>query len=281
MPRVPKLIGALLGRRASWKTRTLDKAVLVAVAVFIMLLPVVTTTMLQVVAFAMLITLLLPTLPWMWRVPVVLTSAATVGRELETRRWQALRATPYSTYDIVLALLAAGTHRVYLLWLFTTIARVILGLMLTLSLHWEMQIGNLVGHTWGMLDWVAWGLSLSYLILEPLLDVAIDGAVGIVSATFSNTQFRAMTYGMALRLGLWLTQLLSLFMIVPLAEYLLSSAQAQAMPTVVLMGPVYNMLFGFSAQTTLVMLAGFLALRLLTLYILVRVAVWRGEQVVV
>jgi hypothetical protein len=281
IPNVSRLAGAFFDRVFSRMMNPLDKVVLLALAAFVMLIPVATVAMLQVVAMAMLATLLLPTLPWLWRVPTVLVSAATVGRELETQRWQALRATPYSTYEIVLALLAAGTHRVYLLWLFTTIARMVLGLMLTLSLHWETQIGNLAGHSLGTFDWAVWGLSLCYLIIEPLFDVAVDGAIGIVSATFGRSQFRAMTHSIALRLGLWLVQLLSLFMIVPLAGYLLSPSQAQATPTLVLMGPAYSMVFGFSAQATLIMIIGFLALRLLTLYTLVRVAVWRGERIVV
>jgi hypothetical protein len=281
LPNVTGLVGAFFGRVFSRMTKPLDKMVLLAVVIFIMMIPLATIALLQLVAMAMLFVLLLPTLPWLWRVPTVLISAATMGRELETQRWQTLRVTPYSTRDMVLALLSAGTHRVYLLWMFTTIARMVLALLLTLSLHWETQIGNLVGRSFGAFDWVVWGLSLCYLIVEPLIDVAADGAVGIIGATFGRTQFRAIVQAVILRLALWLVQLLSLLIIIPVVGYVFSQAQAQVMPTLVLMGPTYAMLFRFSAQTTLVLIVGFLVLRLLTLHVLVKIAVWRSEQVVV
>jgi hypothetical protein len=235
----------------------------------------------------LLLILLVAFAPWLWRMPAVLAAAVPVAREVENRRWYLLRSTPFSAGEIVAALHAASTYRVRKLWVYVTIMRL---LMIVLLVAATLPfIGAAVLEMAGQearegllaIDWRVFVLCALYITLEPFLDVAIDGALGVLASTLSDSQTKALFNGFVLRLLLWMLSLLSLLVILPITDHMLPPDQAQLVPLLALIGPAYGLLLGFSPAVLVVSVLGVTALRLLALNILMRAAAWRAATMAV
>jgi hypothetical protein len=224
--------------------------------------------------------LLAPFLPWLWRVPTVISAAPPVAREVEGRTWLALRSTPYSTREIVEALHAASTYRVAQIWAYVTSMRLaVVGILAMIVMIMAWFPGREAQLRLSLLDWAAYLMSAFYFLAEPLLDSAIDGAVGIVASTFSHTQLTAVINGFLLRLILWSLQVLGLVLTLSPANAVLTRTQASNMPALVLLGPAYGLALGFSSGATIAMVVGLTALRMIGLRALMALAVWRAEAI--
>ncbi|MBN1287495.1 MAG: hypothetical protein JXB47_18995 [Anaerolineae bacterium] len=228
---------------------------------------------------------LLPFVPWLWRVPVVLSAALPLSHEIQMRRWSILRSTLCSTRDLVDALHAAGTYRAGFVWSYVIIMRGVLASIVVLpSLVASLFMGEPLHDT--LLLMAANLLSLVYVVAEPVLDVAVDGAVGVIGATFARSQLRAMLGGFGLRVGLWTVQMLSLLALLPLVYWAAGSASMEARDaavntTVILvfLGPGYSLLVGIPPAITIAMILGWGVARLLALHVLMRLAAWRAARI--
>ncbi len=223
--------------------------------------------------------LLAPFVPWVWRIPTVLSTAPTVAREVEGRTWLALRSTPFSTSEIVQALHAAGTYRVAQVWAYVTSMRLaVVGILALMILIMTWFPGRSTSRL-GLVEWVAYLFCGFYFLFEPLLDAAIDGAVGMVASTLSKTQLTGVINALILRVILWSLQVLALLLIMPVTKGLLPLAQADSVPTLVLLGPAYTLALGFSAEAAIALVMMMVAARMIFLRLLTAVAVWRAEAI--
>ncbi|MBN1287496.1 MAG: hypothetical protein JXB47_19000 [Anaerolineae bacterium] len=220
-----------------------------------------------------------PFVPWVWRVPTVIVAAAPLAREIQNRRWDVLRSTPYSTREIVEALHAAGTYRAQDMWVYVTRVRLGLAVLVMIALGLGLIFSLELGRPLYLLDWVGVLVGLVYLVAEPLFDVAIDGALGILAATFTRLQVTAMAFALVLRVVLWGVQVLSLLVLIPASASVLEPSQIEALPALVVLGPAYAPLFEFSPAATALMVAAVLALRLACLHLLMWLAVWRAGTI--
>lgn len=228
---------------------------------------------------AVFLVVIFPFIPWLWRVPTVIVSAASLAREIENRRWDTLRCTSYSVREIVEALLAAGTYRMQEMWAYVTRVRLAMAVLVLAMVALSTLLTLEKGEPFFILDWMALLLSLAYLLAEPLLDITIDGVLGVLTATFTRLQVTAMVAALVVRVLLWGLQVLSLLVILPLAAELLAPGQVEVLPILVVTGPAYALLFDFSAEATIAMVVGLLALRLAGMHGLLWWAVQRAESI--
>ncbi|MCZ7542500.1 MAG: hypothetical protein M5R40_02690 [Anaerolineae bacterium] len=223
--------------------------------------------------------LLAPFIPWLWRVPTVLSAAPTVAREIEGRTWLTLRSTPFSTREILEALHAAGTYRVAQIWAYVTSMRLaVVGIlaMMVIIMTWFPGRSSV---RFGVLDWLAYLLAGFYFLAEPLIDTAVDGAVGIFAATLSKTQLTAVINGVLMRVILWSFQVLALLVVLPVTNNLLPANQASNVPTLMLLGPAYTLALGFPAEAAIVLILVTLVFRVVWLRLLMAITVWRAETI--
>ena len=224
--------------------------------------------------------LLAPSLHSLWRVPTVISAAPPVAREIEGRTWLTLRSTPYSTREIVEALHAAGTYRVAQIWAYVSSMRLaVVGILAMIVAIMAWFPGREAQLKLSLLDWMAYIVCALYFLAEPLLDSAVDGAVGIMASTLSHTQLTAIINGSLLRLILWSLQVLGLVLILPPAKTMLTRTQASNLPALVLFGPAYGLALGFSSGATIAMVVGLTILRMIGLRALLALAVWRAEAI--
>lgn len=279
-------------RKAWARVPALVRPVLVLVSVMAVwqaLMPAVIVASLSVMLIA-LILLMFPFLPWLWRIPFVISASLPVARETEAQRWQMLRSTPYNTLEILQALHAAATYRLVQLWAYVTVVRfvvlivplmiaVVAILLVLLELIIALLGGSVFQGRFTLAHWTAYVLSIAYMLAEPFIDVTVDGWLGILASTFSQIQLRAMLNGFLLRFILWGLQVLSLLLVLPDADRILTSEQVSNLPTLVLLGPAYGLLLEFPPSATIVMVLVLLALRVGGVHLFMRMAVWRAERV--
>lgn len=224
--------------------------------------------------------LLAPFLPWVWRVPTVLSAAPTVAREFEGRTWLTLRSTPYSTRQILEAFHAAGTYRVAQIWAYVTSMRLavvaILAMMVMIMTWFPGPSSN---SRLSLIEWLAYLFSAGYFLVEPLIDMAVDGAVGIVASTISKNQLTAVLNAFVLRVIFWSLQVLALLLILPVTDALLPANQAEAVPTLVLFGPAFTLALGFPPTAAILLISVTAVGRLIWLRVLMAVATWRAEAI--
>jgi hypothetical protein len=233
---------------------------------------------------AVMSVLVVPFVPWFWRVPTVLSAAMTMSREIEHRRLAMLRCTLFNTREIVMTLLAAGTYRVERLWSYVFIMRVILGGMLMIPMMLNLPTSPFspaVSSEYSILSLMVLVFSYLYLLTEPILDVVIDGALGMLGATYSHSQMSALLNSMILRVGLWMLQVLTLLILLPLSRELLAGVGGYKIVWLTLFGPAYGIMLGLEPALTLTLLVTMLLFRLTVLQGVLRLTIWRAEVVAV
>ncbi|MBN1287497.1 MAG: hypothetical protein JXB47_19005 [Anaerolineae bacterium] len=284
---------ALDAIRCAWgRIPILVRPVLVLMSVLAMwqvFMPAVIIISLGVMMMALSL-LLFPFMPWLWRVPTVISAAVPLAREVEKRRWLILRGTPYSTLEILQALHAAATYRMVRLWAYVTVVRfvvlivpLVIAIIALILVVLELGVAALGGQVFQgrftFAQWVAYMLCIGYMLLEPFIDVVVDGWLGVLASTFSQAQLRAMLNGFVLRVMLWGFQVLSLLLVLPLTAKVLTPNQVDNLPSLVLLGPAYGLLLDFSPETTIVMILALAALRILGAQMFMRAALWRAERI--
>lgn len=220
-----------------------------------------------------------PFLPWFWRIPTLISTGPLISGEVEGRTWYSLRSTPYRTREIVLALHAGGNYRVAFLWAYVTSMRLaIVGLlaMIMVILSWAPARDRLQVT---FIEWIAYLLCGLYFLLEPLLDVAVDGMIGLLGSAFARSRLVGVVNGMLLRIVLWGLQGMSLIIVIPVARAMLETRLVSSIPSLVVLGPAYALTLGFSAEAAIVMVVGMTAARLVVLSILTAVTTWRAASI--
>ncbi|MBN1283853.1 MAG: hypothetical protein JXB47_00490 [Anaerolineae bacterium] len=220
-----------------------------------------------------------PFLPWLWRLPTLISTGPLVAGEIEGRTWFTLRSTPYSTKEIIQGLHAGGVYRTAFMWAYVSSMRLaVVGLlaMIMLILSWAPARDRL---DVTFIEWVAYLLCALYFLLEPLLDIAIDGMVGLLGSTFARNQLMGVVNAVLLRVVLWGLQIMTLMFVMPLANETLAPKVAGSAPALVLLGPAYALTLGFSAEAAIMMIVGLTVARLLFLQFLTAVTAWRAEIV--
>ncbi len=227
---------------------------------------------------------IIPFIPWLWRIPTVLFSAVPVAREVERRRWLILRSTLYSTREILGAFHAATTYRVLMIWSYITGIRMMVGVLLIVPLGVAL-VGEIFsflytltgaemptsGPRFMLVSWLAYLISFLYFLSEPYLDVAIDGALGLLASTMSRRPLSAMLGGLALRVVGWVFQMGVVFLMFPW--------HMENRSVFAIMGPGYALWFGVVPEAAIASVLLWAGVRVGFLHLVLRLAVWRVERV--
>jgi hypothetical protein len=220
---------------------------------------------------------IIPFIPWIWRIPTLISTGPLVAREVEKRTWSTLRSTPYSAKQIIEAMHAAGTYRTAFMWAYVTGMRAavvsILGMIIAI-LAWTP---GSEGMHMAPVEWIAYLVCAFYFLAEPLIDTAIDGAVGILGSTLARTQLMGTMNAVLLRLILWSMQLMSLAVVLPITNAVLERNAAANAPKLVIFGPAYALTMGYAPEAAIVMVITLIIARVVALRLLMALTTWRAE----
>ncbi|GAB4449643.1 MAG: hypothetical protein Kow00120_19890 [Anaerolineae bacterium] len=136
----------------------------------------------------------LPVFGWAWRVQLALSASPMIAGEVEAGTWDLLRALPWSTAELVRAKHTAVLvrHRRFLGQYMLLRFFVALGMLLiaATTLWFDAALDASARYNpWLVI--VALALSIAYLLGEPLLDLATDGALGMAASAFARTRGEA------------------------------------------------------------------------------------------
>ncbi len=183
---------------------------------------------------------LLLTLPFV-RLLVVVSTSGSIAHEVQSRTWDSLRTTLYSTKDIVKTKYAGALVRARKLAYYLVGTRIIVLLFYFLNYYEFISLST-----------SRFLVAFVYLTIDAVLDFITDGALGIVASTFASTPSRARIWAFTLGVA-------SLF-----AQYALSAI----------------ILLSSSSETTCCMaLLAIIILRYVIVLWLLKLAAWRAKRI--
>lgn len=230
--------------------------------------------------------LFLPFIHLIWRIPTVLASATMISREVENQTWHPLRSLPISIREIVWAKYAAifpymEPQLNLLFYLRGGPAIIILGVWAASTITSLPQRGL---EQW-LADTLAIVLSVIYVVISPTLDVAVDGALGLLASALSPRRSTALILATLVRTTLWLLPLLPLVMlqygVLPtfgLVGLQPENIDLRAWAVVANFGPGYAYLWNLGPWISIVLVLGTVALRLGFIRLALELAAYRAER---
>lgn len=149
-----------------------------------------------------LLVISLPLLGWVWRMQMALATSAAIVREVEGATWDLLRALPWSTARIINSKYAGVLVRMRRLFGPYLLVRGFAGAGMlafagtTLWFDWALlPPGTGPDLYWALL---AMALGAAYMVVESALDLATDGALGMVASAFTRRQGQAAALALSL-----------------------------------------------------------------------------------
>lgn len=147
----------------------------------------------------------IPFVQWLWRLPAVLASGTMISREIEDRTWNPLRTTALSVREIVYAKYAAVFR--YMEPHITLVTYIRAVPVLIMEVAWFASTFVILPQQ-GFFPWLGLVLAFltagSYVLLSPFLDVAVDGAIGILASSFAQRRSSGVIISVLARATGWL-----------------------------------------------------------------------------
>jgi hypothetical protein len=167
-----------------------------------------------------LVTIIVSPMTLSTRVRVVLVSTESLASEMENHTWDTLRTIPFPTSQIIRSKYAGGMLRTQRLFYSLFMLRFGLGGVFIGVVSFAF-IASMIGSQVDapaaleapltarqMLLAPAAIAMLIYSITEPLLDYAVDSALGLTIGAFNKTRGQALTYGIGWGIGTVVVQML-------------------------------------------------------------------------
>ncbi|MBN1963964.1 MAG: hypothetical protein JW910_04925 [Anaerolineae bacterium] len=150
----------------------------------------------------------IPFIYWVWRFPGVLAGSTVISREVENRTWHPLRVTPLTAREIVVNKFAAVFR--YMEQPLTLVTSVRAAPVLVFAAAWLGSTLTVLPQR-GVAYWAGTTLAFLvagfYLLVSPFIDVAVDGAIGVLASTLSQRRSTALIMAVLARLSLWMLPL--------------------------------------------------------------------------
>lgn len=224
-----------------------------------------------------------PFVHWLWRIPTILVSAGSVSHELEDQTWNTLRATTLTVHEIIMAKFAAIIRYMephFMLVIYVRSMPVII-----FSVSWVVSTLTVLPAR-GFEYWLSTSLALlaagGYLLVSPVLDVAFDGALGLLVSTFNARRSTALIVAVLIRL---IGFLIPMTLIVPLSYGLFDSLgrmdviRLRAIAVVSTFGPSYAFLWGIERWLSIAIVVVYTLVRLGAIRLMLKLAVIRAERI--
>ncbi|MBN2472219.1 MAG: hypothetical protein JXN59_15960 [Anaerolineae bacterium] len=225
---------------------------------------------------------LIPFAHWLWRIPTIFASATVISRELESETWSTLRTTTLSVRDIVLHKYSAVLRYMephYMLVVYIRAAPVII-----FGVSWGVSTVTVLPER-GFEYWASTTAALLfsglYLLLSPVLDVAFDGALGVLTSAYSSHRSTALLLAVLARMTGFL---LPMTLMIPLEYGVfrnlagLDFVQLRAVAIVSTFGPSYAYLWGLEPWLSVFIVIAYTGLRLGLIRLMIEMAVRRAER---
>lgn len=228
----------------------------------------------------------IPFVHWLWRIPTLLASAVVICREVEDQTWNPLRATTLEVRQIVMAKYGAIFRYMEPHLLMIVAIRAIPAIIFGVS--WIASTVTVLpqeGFEYWLSTSAAFLAMAVYFLFSPVLDVAFDGALGMMISTFAERRSTALIMTMLARLSGWL---LPLALTAPLQYGLLNGMLGvnqinvialKAVAVVSTFGPAYAFLWGVPAWISVMVVLVFLISRYALARVMVEVAVRRAGEI--
>lgn len=230
----------------------------------------------------------IPFIHWLWRLPSVMAGSTMVTREIENRTWNTLRVTPLTVRQIIIAKYASIFR--YMESNITIIIYIRAVPIIIFGATWMVSTLTVLPQQ-GLEYWLSRSIALvfagAYYLLSPVLDVAVDGALGVVASTLSQRRSTAMIIALLMRLCGWLLPL-AIALPLQLGEIgafgglmnpIPSSGHTlRALSVVSTFGPSYAFLWGLDVLPSVILVVGVFLLRLGLVRLLLKIAVFRAER---
>lgn len=224
-----------------------------------------------------------PFVHWLWRIPTILASAGSVSHELEDQTWNTLRATTLSVHEIIMAKFSAIIHYMephFMLVIYVRSMPVII-----FGVSWVVSTLTVLP-TQGFEYWISTSLAFLaaglYLLFSPVLDVAFDGALGLLVSAFTTRRSTALIIAVLVRL---IGFLIPMMLIVPLSYGLfdnlgrLDVIRLRAIAVMSTFGPSYAFLWGIERWLSVAIVVAYTLLRLGAIRLMLKAAVARAERI--
>jgi hypothetical protein len=147
----------------------------------------------------------IPFVQWFWRLPAVLASGTMISREIEDRTWNPLRTTALSVREIVYAKYAAVFR--YMEPHITLVMYIRAVPVLIMEVAWFASTFVILPQQ-GFFSWLGLVLAFltagAYVLISPFLDVAVDGAIGILASSFAQRRSSGVIISVLARATGWL-----------------------------------------------------------------------------
>jgi len=228
----------------------------------------------------------IPFIHWLWRIPTILASATMISREVEQRTWAPLRTTPFSVREIVYAKYAAIFYYMEPYVMLVIYIRAVPVIIFGAS--WMVSALTILPQR-GLEYWFTITAALLmagvYVLLSPVLDVAVDGAVGILASTMAPRRSTTLVIAMLARLTGWL---LPLALAAPLQYGAFTDLWSGTPPDMITLravavvstfGPGYAFLWGVPAWLSVGLVIGFILGRLGLVRLLLEFTVIRAARI--
>ncbi len=231
----------------------------------------------------------IPFVHWLWRIPSVMASSTMVSREIEDRTWHVLRVTPLTAREIMLAKYAAIFRYMDPHLMVVTYIRAVPAIIFAAT--WLVSTITVLPQQ-GFAYWFSRTVALAfagvYFLISPVLDVAMDGAIGLLASTLSQRRSTALIMALLARMSGWL---LPLALAAPLqfGQYgafggLFGGARPdfstlRAISIVSTYGPTYAFLWGIPVWISVVVVVGIFLLRLGLVRLMLELAIVRADRI--
>ncbi len=230
----------------------------------------------------------IPFIHWLWRLPSVMAGSTMVTREIEDRTWNTLRVTPLTVREIITAKFASifryMESNVTIIMYIRAVPTIIFGATWLVS---TLTVLPQQGLEYWLSRSIALAFAGAYYLLSPILDVAVDGAIGMLASTLSQRRSTAMIIALLARLCGWLLPL-AIALPLQLGEIgafggLFDPASPneqtlRALSIVSTFGPSYAFLWGLPVLASVILVVGVFLLRLGLVRLLLELAVFRAEH---
>ena len=193
----------------------------------------------------------IPFIHWLWRVPTLLASAIVVAREVEDRTWNPLRSTTLTVERIMRSKYSAIFRYMELHYILVIAVRAVPVIILGISwIASALTVLPIQGFDYWFSTTAVFLAMGGYFLASPVIDVAFDGALGMLASTFAERRSTALMMTMLARLSLWL---FPLALTAPLQFGLLNGTLGvgqvdvitlKAVAVVATFGPTYAFLWG-------------------------------------
>jgi hypothetical protein len=228
----------------------------------------------------------IPFVHWLWRIPTLLASATVVSREVEDRTWNPLRTTTLSVPRIMFAKYSAIFRYMELHYTLVIAVRAVPVIILGVSwLASTMTVLPSQGFDYWFSTTVVFLAMGIYFLTSPIIDVAFDGALGMLASAFSERRSTALIMTMLARLSLWL---FPLALTAPLQFGLLNNALGvahidvitlKAVAVVATFGPTYAFLWGVPQWPSVALIVVTVVARLGAARLMLAIATLRASRI--